>query len=540
MTSAESFRPGSAFPAFETIGLQGPVTKPNPIPDQTGSSPNQRGPRPIVRASALPYLLVTVGAALRLGQYLVDRSYWIDESFLALNVFGRTLAQLARPLDHNQAAPFLFLAIQRLMYLIAGGSELTMRAFPLVCGVFSLLLFYVVAQKCLSRPAVAVAVGLFAFSDALIYYSSEAKQYSADVAATLVCYLLYARATRSPLTVRRGLLTGLLGGITIGFSYPAVFVLCGISFALSLHAAGERRTGGEWKGVPTAIACWASCFALFYGLTVRDTGRNPFLRSYWNHAFMPFPPSSLNDVNWLYWAVRDPVQQTVGPFDSPIPLVAFLVGCLVMARRSKDWFLALLIPELAALGASALHLYPFQGRMLLFLVPSASLVVAQGVAAVAGASGSKVIGSLLAAIVLVFPALDALYYLAHPRHRSELRPVVAYVLKRWQPGDTLLISWYAQFPYQCYQKTMPGLPSEYLVLPRLEGDGQEFHDSIERARGKPRVWILWGGVVDWRSETPIEAYKIEFSALRQALNRLGRCVAFSEHRSAYVMLYDCR
>ena len=50
-----------------------------------------------------------VGAAIRLWQYALNPSLWMDEAFLALNIAERGVAQLGQPLSYNQAAPVGFL-----------------------------------------------------------------------------------------------------------------------------------------------------------------------------------------------------------------------------------------------------------------------------------------------------------------------------------------------------------------------------------------------------------------------------------------------
>ena len=136
-------------------------------------------------------MLLAYGALLRLTQYLFNRSLWVDESMLSLNIVNRSFAQLLRPLDYNQGAPLGFLLAQRWYVDLFGPGEYALRLFPLLCSFASLVLFYQLAKKCLERNAIAVAIGLFAILLPLTYYSSEAKQYSSDVAVAL-CLLLLA------------------------------------------------------------------------------------------------------------------------------------------------------------------------------------------------------------------------------------------------------------------------------------------------------------------------------------------------------------
>ena len=143
-----------------------------------------------------------IGATFRLSQYIADRSLWLDEAKLALNIINRSFSGLAQPLDYDQGAPLGFLFVQKLLTLLLGNADYVLRIFPLICGLFSYWAIYALAKRIfVQRAAIIAAVILFAFSDRLIYYSSEVKQYSSD--SLLACYffrLSHALLIDAPLT----------------------------------------------------------------------------------------------------------------------------------------------------------------------------------------------------------------------------------------------------------------------------------------------------------------------------------------------------
>ena len=87
--------------------------------------------------------------------------------------------------------------VQRASVQLFGPNEYALRLFPLLCGLASLFLFYYLAKKCLNRKAVPIAIALFAILLPLIYYSSEAKQYSSDVAVALCLLAVAAPLSRT-------------------------------------------------------------------------------------------------------------------------------------------------------------------------------------------------------------------------------------------------------------------------------------------------------------------------------------------------------
>jgi uncharacterized membrane protein len=116
----------------------------------------------------LSVAIMTVGVVLRVGRYLADRSLWLDESYLALNLMTRSYRGLLETLDYNQGAPIGFLWAERFMLSLFGDSELALRFFPLAVSIAALLLFYAVARDLLRSVAFLVGLLLFATIDPFV------------------------------------------------------------------------------------------------------------------------------------------------------------------------------------------------------------------------------------------------------------------------------------------------------------------------------------------------------------------------------------
>jgi hypothetical protein len=72
------------------------------------------------------------------------------------------------------------------------------------------------------------------------------------------------------------------------------------------------------------------------------------------------------------WYLTQPlfIFERPGGLDFPgLALVLFGVGCMALAREKARVLAMLLAPIVLTVTASALHLYPFGHRLLLFLVP---------------------------------------------------------------------------------------------------------------------------------------------------------------------------
>ena len=74
------------------------------------------------------WLIILFGTLLRLTQYLSNRSLWLDEAFLALNIVNRSFLQLLKPLDNNQGAPIGFLMLEKFLPELGGQDLLLITA----------------------------------------------------------------------------------------------------------------------------------------------------------------------------------------------------------------------------------------------------------------------------------------------------------------------------------------------------------------------------------------------------------------------------
>src|SRR5512138_2973568 len=184
--------------------------------------------------------LLLLGFLLRLRQYLTGRSLWSDEAMLALNIVNRNISGLFKPLDYDQGAPIGFLLLEKVFSSLFGRNEYSMRFFPLVVGVVSMWLFYLLLKRMNLTAGLFAALTLFVINPRLIYYSSEVKQYIVDVAITVALLLLAFRLFEAQPQKRDFLQLALAGFVALWFSHPALFVLAGIGLALVIVYVQNR------------------------------------------------------------------------------------------------------------------------------------------------------------------------------------------------------------------------------------------------------------------------------------------------------------
>ncbi|MBI4355622.1 MAG: hypothetical protein HY597_04140 [Candidatus Omnitrophica bacterium] len=489
----------------------------------------------VIRPSAfLSLLLIALGLLLRTVQYLANRSLWLDEAMLALNLIGRSAFQLLQPLDYAQVAPAGFLLMERLAVILWGTSEYALRAMPLLIGLVSVPLFYGVARRILSPLLATIGLALFALSSNLIYYASELKQYGLDVLATLLLYALFLAQPPGSLSRSRLILGALIGGLAVWYSHPAVFVLAGIGVTMVVAALrhGERPALRQLLPV---IGFWIASFVACYRFTMAAQMRQADLDAFWQHGFLPWPPRTLADALWLprtfVGIFHDP-----GAFHVPwLPALLFLVGAAALWRRNPRQCSMLLSPLGFALLASAAQRYPFTNRLLLFAVPMLYLMVAEGTGVCWNAfpRWKRFVGPVLTATLLLPSVLVSMQLLYHPIYREELKPVLASVEKHWQPGDGMYI-YHETEPNFRYYEARVGLQHRPRVMGiPLHGQPNVASAEMDRLKSFSRVWALFSDGNAWTAATDERVFL-------KAVERLGTRVHEFSAVGARAHLYAVR
>lgn len=472
-------------------------------------------------------VLVLVGAILRLGQFLSDRSLWHDEALLALNLIGRSFAHSLGVLDFTQAASWPFMASSWVTGKAFGYSEESLRLIPLAAGIAATALFAVLARRALAPWTAVVATSLLVVSDGLVYYASEFKPYSSDVLVTVALLLLGVRVIRRPPGTIGAVLIGVGGAALVLASFSAVFIAGSVILVLLGQVVGRRTALAARL---TVASTWGLA-ALVLALEAR--GRTGPVRE----AFAPAstPGSNAHDTNGrldLTWldSFGSGLLNAIGASEerpasqlAKLAALAALAGLVSLARRDRALAAVLLLPFLATMLASRLDAYPLTERTTLFLLPCLALLMAEGVswpARLVRAPFGLALASALAVAVLAYPAYSAARHLGDPRVKQEAQPVLEALARAWQPGDTLYLHPRAQYAFRYYADCGcmdPALPELGSLFPFSRLDGPK----VDSAAVRPTTAALIVGTTGSDRD----------SFRREVANRNGRLWLFASHSS---------
>ena len=408
---------------------------------------------------------------------------------------------------------------------------------PFVCSLWRLasppfFFFYEVTKSFCRKEAVPIALGLFALSDRLIYYSSEVKPYSSDVTLALLLYGVFIsvetrRSKDSSLYVY-----GMIAIFSLWFSFPALFILTAVGSCLWAPAL----MGREWKRVVRLSSLFLVCglsVMIYYLLVLKDLSHNVNQLDYWRNVFMPFPPKNMSDVGWFVTSFenlfRDPVGLYFGGFG---PILA-IFGCFSLYREKKRYLWGLLLPLMLTLFASGYHLYPFSGRLLLFMVPILIIFMSEGILQFSKLMPrySLILGVIVVVAIFWQPFVAASHRLLHPSTRQELRPVLSYVNKHFQPGDTLYL-YYAAWPaFQYYAGRYTFESAQIVMGVSSRNDRSNYIKDLDNLRGKGRVWIFFSHARTFKGVN-------EKTFFLSHLDRIGKRKDSFEAPGAAAYLYD--
>ena len=441
---------------------------------------------------------------------------WFDEIALAKNVSARSMWELvSQPLSEGlvATAPTGFLVIEKIVTTLFGPGDLAFRLWPFVASIAALLLFWRVATRALRPLAAVVSVGLFAIASPLVWQGAQAKQYSSDVLCTVVLLaLVHALATeRLPSRTRLVAAAG-VGAVVVWISQPAVFVLFAIGIWLPLHAwrRGWLASRANLRPLAAVAGVWAvsTLAAVLVATSLVSPTLAAIVYDFWSVGFPP-RATPLAVSAWLWErlvALFGSGSPTAGGFSqfeygfygARAATVLAAAGAVALLVRRQRFGLILAIAMIATVTAAVMHRYPFDDRLMLFLLPLLLLAIGDAIGTVEALPRVGNALARVAAIAMVVAGLRAYVVNGLPVYRlsGHVKPALAYFEAHREPGDEVYITGLQSAPFTYYADQF-GLRENGYVVGGCHVDRrsrERFVAELEPFRGKPRVWLLFSGL----------------------------------------------
>lgn len=452
-------------------------------------------------------MLVALNVAARLSQYAHNRSLWIDEAALALNIIHYPLQDLASPLDYRQNSPVGFLMAEKAVTILFGASEYALRLVPLLNGLASVFLlcwlarrFWDDVQPTARFAAMVMVLGLFT-GQHMVYYASELRHYSTDIALTCLLTLLGLSMLDSEKAPKSGLAEALVFGavcsVAVWFSLAAFFVAVAVGIVL----LDLRLRRAQWRpALLLGLACTVVAASFYQHLEIHAlniAARNlaQHIRMGNRQYFMPLFSSRIEDFGWFYRASRDLFAFPGGMRFALAGALLAVTGMAALWKRDKRRLGLVVLPIGLTLMASAFQRYPFGHRFVLFLAPCLFLLIGEGVAWLwGGASRLGRAGCLVAAaLVLMQPLWHGARVVVRPYGRCETRELFDYMREHWEEGDGAYMVTNVALPFIYYWRRTGFRPDSV----QLERPSDVFEpDDDSRRRRVRRMDVYEGTRVD--------------------------------------------
>ena len=445
-------------------------------------------------------VLILLGIVFRARHYFAGRSLWLDEAMLALDILDLSFSELTQqPLPYQQGAPIGFLFSLKAITLILGSSEYAFRLYAFVASLVSLFLMAFLIKRYLRKSGALFALALFVSNIHLIYYSAETKQYMGDAAVTLGLLFLLHKQLKGEFSRKKITTLSFFSILLIWFSHPAVFVVAAVGVTLAVHYAKQKNKEAFFFALINLAFSGTSAILLYF-LHLRPLSASNFLNTFWEKAFLPYPPT----LSWfaLRWE---------GILVHPLGLDAFsfligilcLAGLLYLWRNAHLFASALSLTLLFVFLAGVLQKYPLAERMLLFALPIFILFLGAGLDALYSLiKQSKRVDKKLSFAIVLFLALYILYSpfsesfdkLKKPLYREHIRPSMDYLKENLSEGDLIYVYYYAEPAFLFYLPKYHLEDRVYFLGGEYQDNPDDYLREIESLDG--RVWFLFSHVYE--------------------------------------------
>lgn len=322
----------------------------------------------IVNLLGLVVILLSISVCLYM--YYVNRSLWVDEAMLAYSVVQRSLGNLtSQMLDKVQSAPILYLYIVKIITLIFGNSEATLRVFAFVSYLLTLYLSFHISKKLLNIKYPILPVAFVAGMWIMIRYSNEFKPYMTDAMVVLLALAIYGLYSRQ--VIKSYLFIAFLC-VLVWFSNPVCFVIASILLYELFEGIKDKSTMQIKNSIIAGVFIFIS-FLIYYFYWLKPLVDTGLMQQFWARKNFPLIPTTALDVYHFELLTREIIQY-LGSFRSII-FLSIILGAFFNIFYLKNRYVNIInLTLLITLVVSWMGMFPIQDRMCLFFYPLFALL----------------------------------------------------------------------------------------------------------------------------------------------------------------------
>lgn len=441
LTGASLFRLGLGILGLVTI-----VLSYRDLPFWTSSKAQVRQraePTPRIALVSLSTILVS-SLALRL--YGLGSGLWYDEIvtdvLYARLPYGEIVTSYASENQH-----FLYSLMAHASYQIFGESAWALRLPAVMFGVGSIAAMYLFAREVASTKEALLSAALLSFSYTHIWFSQNARGYSGLLCLTLVASWLYLRGlkygeSRDWLLYAVAIALGFYIHVTMAFVTAAHLLAYVCTVIRTQPETFSRRWSGLILGFGLAALLTFQLYSLVLPQLVGSMGREATAVTTWKNPL------------WTILEIARGLQANfAGGAVALIAIVVFGVGAMSYAQRRPIVLELLVVPTVVGSVVTIGLGHPLWPRFFFFAVGFGALIVIRGTILLAEMVGARLrlpedrrawIGTVIGCgLVLVSAKTLPFAYLP----KQDYRGAATFVEAQEQPGDSVVMTGLAAFPY---------------------------------------------------------------------------------------------
>lgn len=324
--------------------------------------------------------IMATGIIVRLVVLIQNRNLIIDECNIARNIYERGFAGLMKPLNYEQYAPPVFLWILKLFTNMFGMSEPVLRLYAFLSSIGATVMMYLVLRQFTSLRSLWYPLVLFAIAHIMIRYSTEAKQYMADVFVILLLIWSALKIKIETTPWYKFLLLWLLfGSVAIWASMPSVFMLSGVGLYYG-YTCLQQKNYPKLSLIILVAVLWLLQFLLYYYTILKPQIQSDYLQQFHKDYFLYVIPHGFLEWKHNYHVLADLLEAAGGYHALAVIFHTLLIVTAVVVLLYKHTARGLLLvtPLVAVVVAAMAHQFSLLSRVALFTLPLLLILIGYG------------------------------------------------------------------------------------------------------------------------------------------------------------------
>lgn len=393
-------------------------------------------------------IIFALGGFLRLKLLLANPSFWDDECSLAWNVLHKNYTDFFSVLNFIQVAPPFFMIMAKFMTKLFGASDFVLRLTPFTFGIASMVVFLLISIKIFNNKITIIAGNLiFATNQALVNYASEFKQYSCDVFFTLLCFYLFVDLIKTN-SLKKNIAYSLVFALSVWFSFVSIFIIAAGCLIILIKQIKELSLNFKkllFLFLPIIISCLI--YLNVYILKTFSTNISG-LNTYWGSSYI-----TKDFSNFIPFVVKDLMYFLFPAKAMLLAIIAIFAGGYAILKKNPYVGGVLVLTVLLECFASWLKLYPFEKRVILFLLPIVLIFIS---AIFELFNPKKKIKSFLILVLFSIIFIPTFFYsysfakTPNPSRGYYPREMMEFMLEKIKPNEIIVVGKYSRTDFAYY------------------------------------------------------------------------------------------